>query len=65
MLKRRLQRQETMREENQSSRSRQNKRGSSDRWWNASILTVASIVGGVIGTFSFPGDAEIRIGKGV
>ena len=61
MHKRRFQRQETMRVENQISPARQNKRGRSDRKWIAGILTVAILVGGVIGTFSLPGDAEIGV----
>src|SRR5579859_5915003 len=56
MHKRRFQRQETMRVVNQSSHSRQNKRGRSDSWWNAGILTAASIIGGLIGFVSLPGD---------
>ena len=59
MLKRRLQRQETMSDENQIAPSRQNKRGRSERWWIAGILTVAIIVGGVIGFFSLPGDLNV------
>lgn len=61
MLKRRLQRQETMQNENQISSSRQNKRGRSDRWWNAGILTVAILVGGVIGFFSLPSDSNLAV----
>ena len=59
MLKRRLQRQETMQNENQIPPSRQNKRGRSEIWWIAGILTVAIIVGGVIGFFSLPGDSGV------
>jgi F0F1-type ATP synthase assembly protein I len=59
MLKRRLQRQESVQDENQISPSRQNNRGRSERWWIAGILTVAIIVGGVIGFFSLPGDLNV------
>lgn len=59
MLKRRLHRQETMQNEDQISPSRQNKRGLSERWWMAGILTVAIIVGGVVGFFSLSSDLDV------
>jgi hypothetical protein len=56
MAKRRLQ---TTQDEKQISPSPPNKRSRADRWWMAGILTIAIIVGGVIGSFSLPGGSGV------
>ncbi len=59
---RRFQHQKSTLDESQVSLSRQEKTRRSARWWTAGLLTVTSIVGGVIGYFSFPGDSAARFG---